>query len=702
MKRIPIRLKLLLTTSLLVLGVVGGVLAILSSIVSKQVRATTEEASKQSNIALELAVSGSQQQLLTLTTLLANRPGTQNVYQTDSATISDHLNELVKTVNTDWMVLTDETGAILGQSSHSPYLKKGSLSTFTAIQAARKRLTWRGVLNTPETIAISASQPIVVGDYLKAVLITGRQIDQGFLRPIARATNSEIAIFRDTTLVASSRPFKHLNLRSRGLQHFAQGIVTYVATPDRLPGVPEGAPLQFAALIPEYRITEPFEPLWNGLTLILVAGLIISVVAGTSLAHSFAEPIGGLVKAAQILRSGYWPEPFGATRQDELGILQGAFDEMTIALRKSRDRLEGLLDIDPLTELLNYRRFRSHVDAAVSDWQEGGRAVGLLVMDIDHFEAYNQSHGTEGGDEVLKQLADILKSETLEGEYVARYAGNEFALLIEGTDPMSRAKGIRDRIEAQTPVTVSIGLCTISDETARTELFLLAAESSASQAKSAGRNRVREFESFQFSTDDADLKQFLQHGSYGAVRALAEAVDAKDEYTRGHSQRVANYARNLAEFCGKDQGFVELVYVAGTLHDVGKIGVPDAVLKKQERLDDAEFAQIKLHPELGEKIVRQIPQLKDTLPGIRHHHEQFDGKGYPDGLAGEEISLLARILAVADTFDAMTSDRPYRKGLPHEVALAEIERGAGTQFDPVLAHKFIELMRDSTENPLAA
>jgi HD-GYP domain-containing protein (c-di-GMP phosphodiesterase class II) len=178
---------------------------------------------------------------------------------------------------------------------------------------------------------------------------------------------------------------------------------------------------------------------------------------------------------------------------------------------------------------------------------------------------------------------------------------------------------------------------------------------------------------------------------------LAEAVDAKDRYTRGHSQRVAEYAKALAQASGYDEGFVELVYVSGTLHDVGKIGVPDEVLKKTSRLTDEEFAQIKLHPELGEKIVMQIPELRDTLPGVRSHHERYDGRGYPDRLAGEQIPLIARILSIADAFDAMTSDRSYREGMTFEHALSQIREGSGSQFDPDLAATFVAMMESDRQ-----
>lgn len=177
----------------------------------------------------------------------------------------------------------------------------------------------------------------------------------------------------------------------------------------------------------------------------------------------------------------------------------------------------------------------------------------------------------------------------------------------------------------------------------------------------------------------------------GLLHSLVSAVDAKDAYTCGHSERVALIARELAQVSGLVPAMVERVYMAGLLHDVGKIGVPEAVLQKPGRLTDAEFDLMKQHPEIGARILRDVRQLEDVIPGVLHHHERFDGRGYPSGLVGENIPLLGRIICLADCFDAMTSNRTYRRALPFEVAMMEIKKGSGTQFDPVLAQAFIDI-----------
>jgi putative nucleotidyltransferase with HDIG domain len=179
-------------------------------------------------------------------------------------------------------------------------------------------------------------------------------------------------------------------------------------------------------------------------------------------------------------------------------------------------------------------------------------------------------------------------------------------------------------------------------------------------------------------------------------------VDAKDAYTCGHSERVAMLSRLLAERAGLAEPAIERVYMGGLLHDVGKIGVPESVLQKTGRLTPEEFEQMKKHPEIGARILTDIKQIRDIIPGVLRHHERYDGRGYPGGLAGEDIPLMGRIICLADGFDAMTSNRTYRRALPLEVALMEIRRCSGTQFDPRLAQAFLEIdagrLRDLLRN----
>lgn len=178
------------------------------------------------------------------------------------------------------------------------------------------------------------------------------------------------------------------------------------------------------------------------------------------------------------------------------------------------------------------------------------------------------------------------------------------------------------------------------------------------------------------------------------VAAFTSAIDAKDPYTCGHSDRVARIAVRLGKELGCDRETLHTIYMAGLLHDIGKIGISDAVLGKPGRLTDAEFEHIKLHPELGYKILADLKQLSDVLPAVLHHHEQFDGRGYPHGLSGDDIPWIARIMAVADSYDAMTSDRPYRQGMPHEKVDQIFRAGAGNQWDQRVVDAYFSARED--------
>jgi diguanylate cyclase (GGDEF)-like protein len=397
---------------------------------------------------------------------------------------------------------------------------------------------------------------------------------------------------------------------------------------------------------------------------------------------------------------------------EEIGLLQSVFNEMTASLRSAQERLLSLIDTDLVTGLDNHRRFQERLAQEVRRAAASGEPLSLLLMDIDRFHAYNQGHGHVEGDGALSAMAELLRSHLPSVAVAARYGGDEFAVLIPRTDAAG-ASELAERIRAavaahdEGALTLSIGVAARAESTSEPESLALAAELALAQAKQLGPDHVCGFDTVAgevgtatgiATADPYHLHRFLRDGSLATIQALAAAVDAKDPYTQGHSRRVADHARLIAERLGLTPEQVDQVYTAATLHDVGKIGIPDRVLQKAGRLSPEEQRLMETHPVLGEVIVGKVPQLANTLGGVRSHHERWDGHGYPDGLSGEQIPLVARILALADTFDAMTSNRPYRRSLAVETALQEIGRSAGTQFDPRLTPLFVQLVLERYGN----
>lgn len=212
-----------------------------------------------------------------------------------------------------------------------------------------------------------------------------------------------------------------------------------------------------------------------------------------------------------------------------------------------------------------------------------------------------------------------------------------------------------------------------------------------------GTFREKELELFQMlanqvaiAIENARLMEDLRQTFFDTAEALAEAIEKRDPYTGGHTKRVTDYSLAASEYLGMSHDELDLLKLSAILHDIGKIGVEDRVLRKQAALNEEEFALMKAHPMMGAEIMEHVEKLKDVIPGMKYHHEKFNGKGYPEGLKESDIPLTARIISVADTFDAMTSDRPYRKGLADEVAIEELKKFAGIQFDPDVVKAFIE------------
>jgi len=350
---------------------------------------------------------------------------------------------------------------------------------------------------------------------------------------------------------------------------------------------------------------------------------------------------------------------------------------------------------DPLTGLGNHRHFHERLQRELAAADESGNALSLCLVDIDDFKGVNDHHGHPVGDRVLGQVASRLR----QGGESFRLGGDEFAVLLPGLDDRSAiavARSIVERVSAAQieqvgNVTVSAGVASYPIQGAGRDELIRLADSALYWAKEDGKNRARTYESTQIEL--RQLQQLVESpdrtARYRAAASLAKAVDARDAYTGSHSERVGDLAARISRRLGLDEPQIELTRLAASLHDLGKLAIPEEILRKPGALNESERLVLQRHPQIGHRMLESLG-VEPVADWVLHHHERWDGDGYPHRLRGDEIPLGARIIFVADAFDAMTSERVYRRPFSQRDALAELERCSGSQFDPLIVDAFRE------------
>ncbi len=361
-------------------------------------------------------------------------------------------------------------------------------------------------------------------------------------------------------------------------------------------------------------------------------------------------------------------------------------------------RLYDAARTDPLTQLPNRRGFREQLDLELERARRGGAPMAVVVGDVDHFKEVNDRSGHHVGDAALQRVAQLLDDGKRVIDLAARVGGEEFALILPDTDASGAfvvAERLREALHGAfandtVPITISFGIASFPTNAETAASLVHAADEALYAAKESGRNRTVLHSPLLrgLSREDRDIERerFL-----AVVLDLAESVDLRFSGSARHSETVGRYAELMARELGFAEDRVGRVRLAGLLHDIGKVGVPNAILSKPGPLTDEEFASVKRHPELGAQILEH-PSLADVQVWVGAHHERPDGKGYPLGIGGETLALEARIVAVADAYEAMTSDRSYRASIGHEKARAELQRCAGTQFDARVVQAFLAVL----------
>ena len=403
-----------------------------------------------------------------------------------------------------------------------------------------------------------------------------------------------------------------------------------------------------------------------------------------------------------------------ATRTDELAELIADFNLMAMALQSQNSDLHTVQEQlhmtlqqeqerstrDPLTGLRNHRYFQDCLRGEIDRCRRTGGTVTIAVLDLDNFKTVNDRFGHSEGDAVLRRATKGISDNLRPYDLAARLGGEEFGIIFPETTA-EEALAVLDRIaEHILPfgpsgerLSFSGGITTWPvHANTQSDLFQRADEASYT-AKMNGKAASVIYDPAKVTSMDSEerSRQRSRDAMLTTATTLVAAVDQKDPYTRHHSELVAIYAATLARALRLDEQTVKLVYRAGLLHDVGKIGIDDQILLKGEQLTHDEWVQLRLHPEFSYRIL-QAAEMEPVATWTRHHHEHFDGTGYPMGLQGEQIPIGARIILVSDAFEAMTSDRVYRRGLGVAQAIEQLRAGAGTQFDPTIVAAMVALV----------
>lgn len=409
------------------------------------------------------------------------------------------------------------------------------------------------------------------------------------------------------------------------------------------------------------------------------------------------------------LRSGY--------SEEDIIFLNSIESVSSIAVKNSRlyEKAYEEARTDELTGLLNRKYFYGMLEDAYEKCSR--TSLALAIFNVDDFKLYNQLYGNQEGDQALIHIARIIQGTVGDNGYCARYSGKEFAVILPEYDIYS-AQNLAENISRQIqnmnrdssetylkPLTVSCGICAIPYAAASIQELVSNADCAVYHVKRSGKNGIRVYSDGIIGIRETDEGLAKKHKSMYSeyaptIYALTAAIDAKDHYTFQHSKNVAYYAEAIGRALHTSEEYREILKESALLHDIGKIGIPENILNKTGKLTAEEYEIMKRHVEASVEIIRHLPSMDYVIPAVIGHHERYDGKGYPRRIGGKDIPLAARILCIADSFDAMVSKRSYKSSMSVEFAINELEKGAGTQFDPEMVPLFVELVASGAVMPV--
>ncbi len=393
-----------------------------------------------------------------------------------------------------------------------------------------------------------------------------------------------------------------------------------------------------------------------------------------------------------------------AYNQQHLNLLEQLAVQIARPIENARvyAKTERMARVDELTGLLNRRSLDEILPNEIGRHTRFGGIFSFIIIDVDSLKNINDRYGHLAGDELLREIGNVMKNTIRDTDQAFRHGGDEFAILLPQTSKDTAVK-VAERVRQQvslrvligsTPITVSLGVASWPVDGVSSKDLVAAADTALYKAKKLGGNTSQSVSNAPLDSKDASTSasSFQNSLALSTIYALAVTVDARGYRNCIHSKQVHDLALAIGEGLQMNQLDLNRLGTCALLHDIGKIGINDEILNKESDLTDQEWQAIRSHPQLGAAIISHSPQLAHCISGVLYHHEKFNGEGYPEGLKGDEIPLESRILAIADSFAAMTSEKSYSKALSFDKALEEIKNGSGTQFDPELVKIFIKVI----------
>ncbi len=450
---------------------------------------------------------------------------------------------------------------------------------------------------------------------------------------------------------------------------------------------------------------------------LLLAALVVACIGAIIGSAGFAATVGRrqirrIAAITEALAGATDPSSVVDTDNLDDPQLRASFGRLAVRVSEAWT----LATVDPLTGVLNRQALIGRIEAELERAGRYGRPLSLVLVDLDHFKRVNDTHGHSAGDTVLREFAAVLQANVRAVDIVGRYGGEEFMLVLPETDADAAATmaeklrrvvaGRQIRIEDGNvlTITMSAGVAGGLGPHLRLDALINDSDAALYSAKALGRDQVYVFHELaegnlvRRAAIAPHARQRAVDVGRAAMRAatatLQAALEERNGWTGKPSNMIAEMSTMLAQALELPPGEVERVHIASLLHDLGKLAIPDEILDNPGELDDREWRVVSEHPKIGQVVLEQAGALRDAATIVLHHHEWFDGRGYPHGLAGQEIPVGARIVAITDAYEAMVAGRPYRSAVAHESALAELRRHAGVQFDPELVQLFISLFAD--------